>query len=37
MALTLFRNAHLLDPTASDLQDGVSVLVEGDRIREVSP
>jgi len=37
MTLTLFRNAQLLDPTAGDLQDGVSVLVEGDRIREVSP
>jgi imidazolonepropionase-like amidohydrolase len=37
MTLTLFRNAKLLDPMAADLQDGVSVLVEDDRIREVSP
>jgi imidazolonepropionase-like amidohydrolase len=37
MSLVLFRNAKLLDPTKADLQDGVSVLVEGARIREVSP
>jgi imidazolonepropionase-like amidohydrolase len=37
MPLTLFQNAKLLDPTKSDLQDGVAVLVEGGRIREVSP
>jgi imidazolonepropionase-like amidohydrolase len=37
MTLTLFKNAKLLDPTAADLQDGVSVLVAGDRIPEVSP
>ena len=37
MSLTLFKNAKLLDPTKSDLQDGVAVLVEGGRIREVSP
>jgi imidazolonepropionase-like amidohydrolase len=35
--MVLFRNAKLLDPTKTDLQDGVSVLVEGARIREVSP
>ena len=37
MSLTLFKNAKLLDPTKSNLQDGVAVLVEGGRIREVSP
>ena len=37
MSLTLFKNAKLLDPTKADLQDGVAVLVEGARIREVSP
>jgi imidazolonepropionase-like amidohydrolase len=33
----LFTRAKLLDPTKDDLQDGVSVLVEGARIREVAP
>jgi imidazolonepropionase-like amidohydrolase len=37
MSLVLFKNAKLLDPTKAELQDGASVLVEGDRIREVSP
>jgi imidazolonepropionase-like amidohydrolase len=37
MSLVLFKNAKLLDPTQTDLQDGVAVLVEGARIREVSP
>jgi imidazolonepropionase-like amidohydrolase len=37
MSPILFKNAKLLDPTKDDLQDGVSVLVEGGRIREVSP
>jgi len=37
MGLILFKNAKLLDPTKADLQDGVSVLIEGTRIREVSP
>jgi imidazolonepropionase-like amidohydrolase len=37
MSLILFKNAKLLDPTKDDLQDGVSVLVEDGRIREVSP
>ena len=37
MSLILFKNAKLLDPTKADLQDGVAVLVEGPRIREVSP
>ncbi|HLE43770.1 MAG TPA: amidohydrolase family protein [Methylomirabilota bacterium] len=36
MSQVLFRNAQLLDPTRADLADGTSVLVEGDRIREVS-
>ncbi len=36
MSLVLFRNAQLLDPTRADLADGISVLVEGDRVREVS-
>jgi len=36
VSLTLFRNAKLLDPTKPDLAGGTSVLVEGDRIREVS-
>jgi imidazolonepropionase-like amidohydrolase len=36
MNQVLFRNAKLLDPTKGDLADGTSVLVEGDRIREVS-
>jgi imidazolonepropionase-like amidohydrolase len=34
--LVLFQNCRLLDPEASDLKDGVSVLVEGEHIREVS-
>src|SRR5262245_52447718 len=37
MSLILFKNAKLLDPTKADLQDGVAVLVESPRIREVSP
>ena len=36
MSLVLFRNAKLLDSTKADLADGMSVLIEGDRIREVS-
>ncbi|HEV8307503.1 MAG TPA: amidohydrolase family protein [Methylomirabilota bacterium] len=36
MSVILFRNAKLLDPTRSELTDEASVLVEGDRIREVS-
>jgi len=36
MGQVLFRNARLLDPNQDELQDGVSVLVEGDTIREVS-
>ena len=36
MAQILFTNACLLDPHADELQGGVSVLVEGETIREVS-
>ena len=36
MAQILFRNAHLLDPREDTLQGGVSVLVEGELVREVS-
>jgi len=34
--LVLFQNCRLLDPEASDLRDGMNLLVEDDRIREVS-
>jgi imidazolonepropionase-like amidohydrolase len=37
MDAILFRNLRLLDPTLDRLVEGLSVLVEGDRIREVSP
>lgn len=36
MPMILFRNASLLDPTTGEVAGGTSVLVEGDRIREVS-
>lgn len=36
MSLILFKNAKLLDPLKKDLQDGFSVLVEKDAIKEVS-
>jgi len=36
MAQILFKNARLLDPHADALQGGVSVLVEGETIREIS-
>jgi imidazolonepropionase-like amidohydrolase len=36
MAQILFKNANLLDPHADELQGGVSVVVEGESIREVS-
>ena len=36
MAQVLFKNATLLDPHADALEGGVSVLVEGDTIREVA-
>ena len=36
MAQILFKNAKLLDPHADALQGGMSVLVEGETIREVS-
>jgi imidazolonepropionase-like amidohydrolase len=32
----LFQNCRLLDPEAGELRDGTSVLVEGERIREVA-
>ena len=35
--MILIRNATLLDPASGDLTEGVSVVVEGERIREVSP
>jgi imidazolonepropionase-like amidohydrolase len=36
MAQILFKNAKLLDPHADALRGGISVLVEGDSIQEVS-
>lgn len=36
MPLTLFTNFEMLDPEADGLQGGYQLLVEGDRIREVS-
>src|SRR5256885_4400128 len=36
MTLNLFKNANLLEPKADSLQGGVSVIVEGESIREVS-
>jgi hypothetical protein len=36
MAQILFKNANSLDPHADALQGGVSVVVEGESIREVS-
>jgi imidazolonepropionase-like amidohydrolase len=36
MAQILFKNAGLLDPRADGVEGGISVLVEGDTIREVS-
>jgi imidazolonepropionase-like amidohydrolase len=36
MTQVLFRNATLLDPEKDDVQGGHEVLVEGDRIKEVS-
>ena len=37
MAQILFKNAKLLDPARGRVEGGVSVLVEGETIREVSP
>lgn len=37
MSQILFTNAQLLDPHLDELQGGISVLVEGGLIREVSP
>lgn len=36
MALILFSGASLFDGATPDLKPGMNVLVEGDRIREVS-
>lgn len=36
MAMTLFRNLRLFDGLADTLAEGMEVLVEGDRIREVA-
>src|SRR4029077_6368988 len=36
IVLALFQNCRLLDPEASEPRDGMSVLVEGEHIREVS-
>lgn len=36
MALHLFKNFQMLDPEADGLKGGYEILVEGDRIREVS-
>jgi imidazolonepropionase-like amidohydrolase len=36
MAQYLFRNLNLLDPNRADLLEGFEVLVEGERIKEVS-
>lgn len=36
MTSFLFTNGRLLDPNQAELQDGMEVLIEGDRVREVS-
>ena len=36
MAQILFKNAKLLDPYADAVQGGMSVVVEGETVREVS-
>src|SRR5438552_18967471 len=36
MAAYLFHGGKFLDPRKADLQDGIEVLVEGDRVKEVS-
>lgn len=36
MAVTLFKNFELLDPEAGELRGGHELVVEGDKIREVS-
>jgi hypothetical protein len=36
MTAHLFFGGRFLDPRAAELREGVEVLVEGDRIREVS-
>ena len=35
--MLVIRNATLLDPASGNLTENVSVVVEGERIREVSP
>ncbi len=34
--MILFRSCNLLDPASGELRDGVDILVEGDRFKEVS-
>ena len=36
MTSYLFTNGHFLEPGATELRGGMEVLVEGDRVREVS-
>ena len=36
MSVIIFRNCLLFDGVSDDLADGISVVIEGDRIREVS-
>src|SRR5438552_3980323 len=36
MSMILFRRCTLLDPASPDLREGVEILVEGERIKEVS-
>jgi len=36
MAAYLFAGGRFLDPRQSELRDGIEVLVEDDRVREVS-
>ncbi|MDB5372940.1 MAG: hypothetical protein JWP04_1582, partial [Belnapia sp.] len=36
MAATLFRNLRLFDGLADRLAEGLEILVEGDRIKEVA-
>ena len=37
MSLTLFENARIVDGTSPERSDPVSVLVEGESVREVAP
>src|ERR1700688_1351574 len=36
LVMFLFRRGNLLDPSSADLREGVDILVEGERIKEVS-